>query len=1300
MPQRLRGSASKTPPLPPPPAEPWRAFLAASPLPPSPLPLHGAPGSDASLVPRRGATTVPASSWCCRQRPPASSASSCCRRRTRAAASCWRRSRSSPTTLPSKPRWLSPPPAPPAACRSPALPSARSPLCGGWQWQQHAALKAARKAAAKDGRRGTDRHTKEALAASRQANDALRRKQLELHRLNMQTLQRAFVEVPKVLEAEEQAARASSRQQRHGSVEGPAATAAAAARASLEAGLRAGNEAALILEALPRAADKLARRQPLAPSAELAAEARERAADACEDVARWHAGLASQLEEAVSGPVDGNAEERRLEAWAETRVRQLEAELAATAAPAKEVVVVEARDRVLGEAWFNEGARRWEMSWAGLAHGAAYGVVGEARLRHDWRAAVVRLKGSDSRLFFVDLRGADGLLEGGVAGLAEQLRVGGAAVRTEVMWVPFDEWDPWALATLPARAAAAGAAAAWRSPAVQSVAPWYLRTAAEAAEEWYLRLIHERLPAGARYALQLEFPDDADVPLNDSDPIFRNSQWLQAWPPLAWWLEQRLQAAQARVAERYGPGSTSPAWWISLPARTAVVVYPLGLLGLPALARALLAQLGPRQRDETEVEYKRRLQSTLDREQEPVAKEEQEDPIRTAFDKLKARSTATAASRCRRPLLSRLGCCRSSARLLTGACMSLAGASVQRVKRPEVRLADFAGIDSIKEEILEVITFLRDPRRYKEVGARPPRGVLIVGEAGTGKSALARAIAAEARVPMVEFDGSELEGGLWVGQGAANVRDLFKTARENVMPSAEPPSPPPHPLLPPFPPSFGPPGALTLSSAARFMTWAQAPLIVFMDNFDHFAGVRGQTADTRKQDHESLINQLLVELDGFETQEGVVLLATSSRPWAIDPALRRPGRMDRTIQLPMPNAVERLLQLNAWAHRTMEPALVPAVDWRMVAEKTGGMTPGQLKNIPQAIEAAALANRISDDDELANVVNWLHVYERVIPGWLRASALGQRLARRVVTHLGLNITPDDVAGILDSLDFHARIKPGIELRNPPIEWTREMKLPHAVWAAGRAVLAALLPAFHNVTCVWLDPTSWDGIGFCQLEPAPAQRGEETTRSFAEKQLVLHFGPHVAARLILPFGENNNLAHDQLKDAELARTPNPASIKLAFGSTAGFASLDSPLLSCTCACQLAARMVMECGWGPEGSTTVYQTESSSSPLDVGDQHELFLEAQIEQLYDAACNRALALLERNRGVLDAAVEALCEHDYLTRQDMEELLRKHGAVPDEEPFELLPAATTPAFIRTLNAASDRDRDSRPAIAAGVSA
>eukprot|EP00850_Spirogloea_muscicola_P026343 SM006813S20653 [mRNA] locus=s6813:30:799:+ [translate_table: standard] len=188
MPQRLRGSASKTPPLPPPPAEPWRAFLAASPLPPSPLPLHGAPGSDASLVPRRGATTAAAA----RQLRVQLLQEADARRRE----------------LLAEIQVL----ANDAAVKA----------------KQHAALKAARKAAAKDGRRGTDRHTKEALAASRQANDALRRKQLELHRLNMQTLQRAFVEVPKVLEAEEQAARASSRQQRHGSVEGPAATAAAA----------------------------------------------------------------------------------------------------------------------------------------------------------------------------------------------------------------------------------------------------------------------------------------------------------------------------------------------------------------------------------------------------------------------------------------------------------------------------------------------------------------------------------------------------------------------------------------------------------------------------------------------------------------------------------------------------------------------------------------------------------------------------------------------------------------------------------------------------------------------------------------------------------------------------------------------------------------------------------------------------------------------------------------------------------------------------------------------------------------
>ena len=163
------------------------------------------------------------------------------------------------------------------------------------------------------------------------------------------------------------------------------------------------------------------------------------------------------------------------------------------------------------------------------------------------------------------------------------------------------------------------------------------------------------------------------------------------------------------------------------------------------------------------------------------------------------------------------------------------------------------------------------------MGARPPRGVLIVGGSGTGKTTLAFAIAAEAKVSMVELQGAELEGGAWVGQGASNVCELFKTA------------------------------------------WEVSPLIIFMDDFDHFAGVRGATSDTRKQDHESLINELLVELDGFETQEGVVLIATTSRPYAIDEALRRLGRMDRTIQLPMLYVNEREQILRKVAVDTMDP---------------------------------------------------------------------------------------------------------------------------------------------------------------------------------------------------------------------------------------------------------------------------------------------------------------------------------------------------------------------------------------------
>ncbi|KAL5983592.1 putative inactive ATP-dependent zinc metalloprotease FTSHI 5, chloroplastic [Asimina triloba] len=165
-------------------------------------------------------------------------------------------------------------------------------------------------------------------------------------------------------------------------------------------------------------------------------------------------------------------------------------------------------------------------------------------------------------------------------------------------------------------------------------------------------------------------------------------------------------------------------------------------------------------------------------------------------------------------------------------------------------------------------------------------GVLIVGENGTGKTSLALAIAAEAKVPVVEIKARQLEGGLWVGQSASNVRELFQTARD------------------------------------------LAPVILFVEDFDLFSGVRGKATSTKEQEHESFINQLLVELDGFDKQDGVVLLATTSNLKHIDPALQRPGRMDRVLHVQPLTQAEREKILRIAAEETMDDELIGFVDWK------------------------------------------------------------------------------------------------------------------------------------------------------------------------------------------------------------------------------------------------------------------------------------------------------------------------------------------------------------------------------------
>ncbi|CAK9878262.1 unnamed protein product [Sphagnum jensenii] len=807
----------------------------------------------------------------------------------------------------------------------------------------------------------------------------------------------------------------------------------------------------------------------------------------------------------------------------------------------KQEEILVARDRVMAKTWYNEKRARWEMDPLAASHAVTKKLVGKARIRHDHAIMYLTMKG-DEREYVVDIGAVDAVLEeaGGFDTLFINMITSGVRTSTEFMWIPFDEWPVWNLFQLPFKMVWWMLEDVWNSPLLRTVRPWYFKTLSDAFEEMMIRfgfpLVHRLVPKQIQVALGFDLPEGAEV----AEPTD-----LMVWQ----------QEGQKKVDARYGEGTGSPAWWISLPVRTYVVGMPLLFL-LQFVVRFVLAPIRPRKLAMNEVQWKEKKQEQLEKEINADTKKDIIDPIKNVFDNMK------------------------------------------RVKRPEVRLKDFAGIDSVKEEINEVISFLRNPKFFKEMGARPPRGVLIVGEPGTGKSTLALAIAAEARVPMIELQGAELEGGAWVGQGASNVRELFKTARE------------------------------------------LAPLIIYMDDFDHFAGVRGATSDTRKQDHESLINQLLVELDGFETQEGVVLIATTSRPWAIDEALRRPGRMDRTIQLPMPNRREREQILQKVAQDSMDSRLVNVVDWADVADKTAGLTPAQLKYVPKALEENAVGYKIADDEELSSILGWLATFSSITPKWIKNSKLVKGWNERLINWLDLGVTKEDMDAAVEYMDVFGQTQPGIELRDPDVVWTREYKFPHAVWAAGRGLIALLLPDFDSVDLIWLDPTSWEGIAFTKLTKRLEGGYQETgtmTRSYFEKSLVLCFGPYIAARLLLPFGENNNLCRFEIENAE----------------------------------EIAARMVLEFGWGPDDSPLIYSTEESSSALAMGDDHEYELEAKIRQLYDTACQKAGEMLMKNQQVLDALVEHLLEFDCLTKEEMARILEENGAVFEEEPFMLMPYA-----------------------------
>jgi cell division protease FtsH len=258
-----------------------------------------------------------------------------------------------------------------------------------------------------------------------------------------------------------------------------------------------------------------------------------------------------------------------------------------------------------------------------------------------------------------------------------------------------------------------------------------------------------------------------------------------------------------------------------------------------------------------------------------------------------------------------------SRRATRGLAGSLGGIGASRAKvydeqRPTTRFADVAGYEGAKREISEVVDFLKNPQRYSAAGAVGPRGVLMIGPPGTGKTLLARAVAGEAEVPFFALTGSSFVE-LFVGVGASRVRDLFVAARK------------------------------------------VAPAIVFIDEIDAIGQRRGG-AIVSNDEREQTLNQLLAEMDGFDPAAGVVVLAATNRPETLDPALLRPGRFDRQVEIPLPNLRERTAILAVHAKGKQ---LGPDVDLGAVARSTPGFSGADLANLLN--EAAIVAVRASRD---------------------------------------------------------------------------------------------------------------------------------------------------------------------------------------------------------------------------------------------------------------------------------------------------------------------------------------------------
>jgi cell division protease FtsH len=285
-------------------------------------------------------------------------------------------------------------------------------------------------------------------------------------------------------------------------------------------------------------------------------------------------------------------------------------------------------------------------------------------------------------------------------------------------------------------------------------------------------------------------------------------------------------------------------------------------------------------------------------------------------------------------------------------------------KHGRVTFDDVAGIDEAKEELEEIVEFLRNPQKFSKLGGKIPKGALLVGPPGTGKTLLARAIAGEAGVPFFTISGSDFVE-MFVGVGASRVRDMFEQAKKN------------------------------------------APCIVFIDEIDAVGRSRGVGYGGGNDEREQTLNQLLVEMDGFEANEGIIIVAATNRPDVLDPALLRPGRFDRQVQVPNPDIKGREKILGVHARKV---PLGPNVDLRIIARGTPGFSGADLANLVN--EAALMAARVNR--RFVTMEDFENAKDKVMMGAERRSMVMTEDEKRLTAYheaghavVGLNVPQHD-----------------------------------------------------------------------------------------------------------------------------------------------------------------------------------------------------------------------------------------------------------------------------------------------------